>query len=488
MANGVRVRRDVYKLSPWDDALLWYARAVDEMRRRPVNDPTSWRYQTAIHDYNESDDPLGQSGDKRPPKSEQTKYWRQCQHGTWYFLPWHRMYLAYFEQIVAATIVKLGGPEGWSLPFWNYSDDSNPEARLIPPAFRERTLPDRRPNPLRIDARAPGANTGDNIAGAQQVNLQPAMNERRFAGVSSGGSPGFGGPQTGFHHTDGTVGTLERLPHGAMHGAVGGKDGWMSMFHTAPLDPIFWLHHSNIDRLWSVWRNSRAENVNPVDETWRSMSFAFHDARGSPVSLRCDQVIDTEAAPLHYRYEGVSTPSGPARPITEGLTVPEPVPEMVGANEEPVVLRGQVAETRLAVSPPTGPGRVTLESISRAPELYLNFENITSESGPTTYAVFINLPAGVNPREHMDHFVGILPMFGVREASRPGPGHSGTGLTYALEAGEVARRLEARQAWNPRDVRITFVPWYEGEGPRPALESLSHPIRVGRVSLYVVAQ
>jgi tyrosinase len=34
----------------WDPALLWYARAVEEMKKRPMNDSTSWKYQAAIQD------------------------------------------------------------------------------------------------------------------------------------------------------------------------------------------------------------------------------------------------------------------------------------------------------------------------------------------------------------------------------------------------------------------------------------------------------
>ena len=47
-----------------------------------------------------------------------------------------------------------------------------------------------------------------------------------------------------------------------VHVLVGGSDpnsnlpGLMSDPDTAGLDPIFWLHHANIDRLWEVWRQN----------------------------------------------------------------------------------------------------------------------------------------------------------------------------------------------------------------------------------------
>src|SRR4051794_32870971 len=109
MANGaVRVRKEVSKLSSTDPVLHWFARAVADMKTRPLDDPTSWRYQAAIHEYTRDTDPLQKPSDKQP--ADKKRFWTRCQHGGWFFLPWHRIYLHFFEQIVAATVVKLGGP------------------------------------------------------------------------------------------------------------------------------------------------------------------------------------------------------------------------------------------------------------------------------------------------------------------------------------------------------------------------------------------
>ena len=50
---------------------------------------------------------------------------------------------------------------------------------------------------------------------------------------------------------------LESGPHADVHNAVGGQDangrpGTMANTNS-PADPIFWLHHANIDRLWAQW-------------------------------------------------------------------------------------------------------------------------------------------------------------------------------------------------------------------------------------------
>jgi tyrosinase len=44
---------------------------------------------------------------------------------------------------------------------------------------------------------------------------------------------------------------IEGQPHGAGHGSVGGI---MVNVQLSPGDPLFWLHHAWIDRLWWTWQ------------------------------------------------------------------------------------------------------------------------------------------------------------------------------------------------------------------------------------------
>jgi tyrosinase len=41
----------------------------------------------------------------------------------------------------------------------------------------------------------------------------------------------------------------------------------MSGFNTAARDPIFWLHHANIDRLWEAWL-ALEDHANPTGSRW----------------------------------------------------------------------------------------------------------------------------------------------------------------------------------------------------------------------------
>jgi tyrosinase len=126
-------RRDVWELSeqdPWHEIIWWYARAVTAMQGRDgtdYSDPTSWRHLAAIHGI-------------RIPRSSWPRgaTWRECQHSSWFFLPWHRIYLHYFESVVRRTIVALGGPGDWALPYWDYSDPQRPDVRKLPPRSESR--------------------------------------------------------------------------------------------------------------------------------------------------------------------------------------------------------------------------------------------------------------------------------------------------------------------------------------------------------------
>ena len=130
---AVAIRRSVWSLPSGDQTLDWYRKAVAQLITRPPSDPSSWRYLAAIHGV-----PINMS-----VPSSANGFWDQCQHQSWFFLPWHRGYVASFEAVVAKTIIELGGPDGWALPYWNYSEDlaSNPNARLMPPDFFNRLLP-----------------------------------------------------------------------------------------------------------------------------------------------------------------------------------------------------------------------------------------------------------------------------------------------------------------------------------------------------------
>jgi tyrosinase len=468
--KAIAVRRDILSLATWDEGVLWYARAIAVMQRRSIDEPTSWLYQAAIHGH--------------VPETERSQYWNQCQHGSSFFLPWHRGYIAWFEQTVAAAVERLGGPSGWALPYWNYSSKTDKSARCLPQAFREPQTPDHEPNPLFITHRNPGVNTGEPVADEEDVSLE-ALKQLVFEGVGQGGNTGFGGPPTGFHHPAGRAGALETRPHNTIHVDVG---GWMASFSTAARDPIFWLHHANIDRLWEIWRKE-AGRTDPVREEWLDFSFDLHDGQGHPIKFTPREMLKTTAPPLSYEYDDLTIPpSTPAaaQPVAvpaSQANVPEQPPkpsqeppEMVGATAQPLTLTSEPGEIELPIAEPAGPMARVLAAEPQTVRIYLNVENVLSEGPAMSYGVYLNVPAEVDPRERPDLMAGVLAPFGSERASRPEDPHGGSGLHFTFDVTRLVAAQRAAGTWNPDTAHVTFLP--RSRTPDPA------PLDVGRVSLY----
>ena len=85
--------------------------------------------------------------------------------------------------------------------------------------------------------------------------------------------------------------------HGLGHLFVGGDLAGGG----APNDPIFFLHHANIDRLWAMWQdNNRADADTAVDygnpeypDDWRGAMFNFPE-------IRADEMFDFRALGFQY--------------------------------------------------------------------------------------------------------------------------------------------------------------------------------------------
>src|SRR5262249_42124621 len=78
--------------------------------------------------------------------------------------------------------------------------------------------------------------------------------------------------------------------------------GNMSVVDLSARDPIFFLHHANIDRLWSTW-NARG-NANTPEQTWRD--FAFNGNFPGLPNVRVGDLVSPPA--LGYRYDDDNSP------------------------------------------------------------------------------------------------------------------------------------------------------------------------------------
>jgi tyrosinase len=500
-----RVRRDVWSLGAgWNDTLLWYARAVRTLQSRATTDPTSWWFLAAMHGMHPvvwQQFGVIQPTTPLPTLVVQRRFWNQCQHQSWYFLPWHRGYLAAFEAIIRDAVVTAGGPDDWALPYWNYSDATRPNARTMPDAFDLATLPDGSDNPLRITRRFGNGTTPIQLD-PTDVSLA-ALQDDAFPGGDSDIPPGFGGPETLFHHgpeSDTTNGGLESLPHNVIHGAIGGVTpggdpndwrnlGLMSMPITAALDPIFWLHHSNIDRLWNVWlRDAQEPHVNPEETTWldgpADRQFVMPQSDQSEWTFVARDVLDTTAPPLEYSYDDETAPIVEGRAErrlhrlgaqvapaggaleSEGAVVGTgKTPELIGASDGPVRVTGSTGAAVRLDPASTQALRGDLEGVAATgarpttepARVFLKLEGIRGTSDAANYHVYVGLPPDADPAAYRNRLAGTVSLFGISAASDPNGPTAGSGISQVLEITEIVDALHL-SGDNLDRLDVRFVP------------------------------
>ncbi len=470
VGGAVRVRQDIWSLSdsdPWHPTISWYEYAFRQLRDNvDSSDPFSLEAIANIHGTNT--DPADW------PAAVGPSTWNACQHFSWYFLPWHRMYLHYYETILRTFIDAAQGPADWALPFWDY-DPARPETLGLPPAFLQPQRPDGGDNALYRNERALSILDGDPVPdGDVDLSGWPDLFTSSSIFV-----PTFGGPKTGWSHFGDAVGHVEGVPHGTVHVDVGGPGGLMSAFETAGQDAIFWLHHANIDRLWEVWRNQPG-HADPPDDEWQSVAFefGFGDAQ---TTLAVSQIVDTSTSPLQYEYEGVPVfvppEAGGGFALDAGQQPPQDVePTLVGATEQEVPIGRDRAEVTIGVEPAGGLG---LDE-EGPKHVYVVLQNVkATTTRDRTYAVHVGVPEGEDPVAHPELLAGRFSTFGVVGATR-----TGAGLTVSFDVTPIVRRLDP-EGRAPGDLRVTVTPVDTGTADEGALGlDDTSDLRIGQIGVF----
>jgi len=485
-----------------DPLLYWYAKGVAALKAKPLNDKTSWRFMAAIHgiDFN-----LWQQygyynpGEPLPAQAIQDKYWNQCQHQSWYFLPWHRGYVWSIESLLRQAIISLNGPSDWAMPYWDYSDTVQSNARMLPPAFAQKTLNDGAANPLYVAQRY-GMGVTPIVLPAGDVTLG-ALKIDYFTGKSAL-TPGFGGLKTGFSHGGNVSGALESKPHNIVHVDVGGQNsvgpGLMSDPDTAGLDPIFWLHHANIDRLWQVWNTMSSKHVDPTDAAWLNgplnRTFVVPTTTGGDFPYSPKDVLQTTQAPLDYVYDaGTTAISRPFIAMTSGGPMSDrKEPELIGANAGTLSIAGAHTRStvqmnqRLAGAVSNSVKGVATRAMSATAiegahtvghdDILLSLEQIRSARDGGVLDVYLNLPDGAKPEDHQDLFAGSVALFGARNASKSDGAHGGMGLSKVLDITQVVARLSLGDTFDLGSMKVDLI----ARQASPADDKIT----VDRISVY----
>ena len=447
------IRKEINSLTPTE--VDNYRKGVALMQTRAFTDPTGWIYQANMHGFPGNNAICPVVGTPQP-------LWSTCQHGSFFFLAWHRMYLYYFERILRASVRQaIHNPTyNFTLPFWNYAT-----FHPLPAPFRS---PANSTNSLYVAQRSVNCNNGSTCVSATTASDTAAMGNLPFCSCSGGTCTGcttgispdesFGG---GFlsapNHSASFPGELEIQPHGAVHNAVGGPTGWMSYFTCAARDPIFWLHHANIDRLWQVWLNKLGGRKNPITNTsWANQKFTFYDENKQQVILTGCQIVNM-ATQLGYQYSGVPVsniqlcPTAPvtaaAAPTPSAAPTPPPTPPKILAATAGAETRLGNAAVQVKVDLPAAVGQ-HMKSFAAAPpkpgHLRLVVEGIQVLHPGAVYQVYLNLKAGQKPDPAGPAFLGNISIFAEAEHSEP--------INRSFDLSRKAKALAAKG-----EVQLTFV-------------------------------
>ncbi|MCB8838293.1 tyrosinase family protein [Aurantimonas sp. VKM B-3413] len=433
-AQPLRVRHDAR--SPEGKRMLaTYAKAVKTMKESGTGTPASWTFQWYTHAVSGSSSKLAELnriyGSRPSPDRDLANLtWSTCQaHGgnTWEpnFLPWHRAYILFFED----TIRKVTRDESFTLPYWNYTEDAS-----IPEEFRRKNDPVY--GALYQANRNPGINDGlplTRVKGGLPANLLSLD-------VMDAGSY-YSGPQgvpLGFNER------IDSSLHGFIHVNTGGTQN-MGSVPFAAQDPIFYIHHCNIDRIWAGWNANGGHN--PTAAQWASRQVhVFADAAGRRVEVTNGQV--TAIAPLGYTYDALPRPQVAvasrevASTSTESLSGASAVnsmidgggggtqvaqaaeiqADMMATTQQPLVLES--SPTAVTLTPAkTG---ASLESFStelkNSPKRqYLVLSGIKTDVQPgTIYNVFAGEPGAQPAATDSPAYVGSLQFFDAQPLSDGG--------------------------------------------------------------------
>jgi tyrosinase len=206
-------------------------------------------------------------------------------HGAPGFLPWHRAYLLDLERELQAIDPSV------ALHYWRFD-------RPSPNIFRRDFLGESDnvgtvffspTNPLQFWVT-------DGVPG---INRRPFFNTNNATGVRTEAQTlALGTAFPAFR-------TMEGNPHGSAHTSFGGS---ISSINTAAKDPLFFLLHCNVDRLWAKWQQ--------INNRFNSTVAAAYDSGALPIGHNLPDTM--------WPWNGITTPPRP--PTAPGGTLaPSPV-------------------------------------------------------------------------------------------------------------------------------------------------------------------
>lgn len=273
LLQGVPKRRTLNGMPLNDPIISAWRDAVEQMQTKlPSSNPFNWTRLAEIH-------------------GTPTRF-NKCPHGNWYFLPWHRAFLTMYERKVR----ELTKYNDFAMPYWDWT--SSP---TLPAAFAQPTYLGKK-NYLYVSTRTLSGPIPPQFVGPAVITK--IMGESPYEAFGTTRPRGQNSlDQKWITTRTGAQGTLEGTPHNNVHNLLGGyMPGTQS-----PLDPIFMMHHGNLDRLWAAW--NAAGHGNSPDKLWTDMPFTsnFWNNDGTPWSPKVSDLYVPERLGYTYGLTQTST-------------------------------------------------------------------------------------------------------------------------------------------------------------------------------------
>ncbi|KAK1439697.1 hypothetical protein QVD17_05517 [Tagetes erecta] len=300
--NTVRMRWPAHKGT--QEQVEKYKRAIQAMRDLPDDHPHSFVSQAKIH-CAYCNGGYTQVASGFPEIDIQI-------HNSWLFFPFHRWYLYFFERILGNLI----NDPTFALPFWKWDE---PAGMPIPEMFIPKNTSGI-PNPLynvyrdatHVQKRLLDLdydNVEKDISNQAQIECNLTTVYRDLIRNGADTLSFFGGKYSAgsspVENGDKSVGSVEVGTHTAVHRWLGDSTRVnredLGNFYSAGYDPLFYVHHSNIDRMWKLWKDfGFPGNVEPTDNDWLNASYVFYDENQDLVRVYNKDSVDLDK--LNYNF------------------------------------------------------------------------------------------------------------------------------------------------------------------------------------------
>ena len=412
-----------------------------KMKQMGCADPRSWYYQGAIHQVPRNlttnpDCPDFVVKNLKPPVLKTA--WSNCTHASadspqrpasdLNFLMWHRLYTAHLEAVVR----RLSGKADFTLPYFDYE---NIQLVTLPPLLQNSIVNPQSAIPAHTSAlyspsRNPRMNAGERIDPIDANALKKAIagldNNSLFINFSK---------------------AINASPHGAMHDYLGGdglgidnpilqtkgKDssGLMADVKSAGFDPVFWLHHAAIDRLWTKWdlKNRSNPYARPTLQMLQQQPwpYVFFDANGQQTAYATTQDLYRAIYYPDYRYDDMPLQTlgqtkdtanlelNTARPLVKSVVVEKNLSSPLTSQVQTINL----STTTTNNSPLKFWHKLKQNLKAQSVKAWtLDLELQVTGSPVNNYQVFF-----VQGKEH--HFIGIINFFGIEHQDHEPAEHAG---------------------------------------------------------------